>query len=812
MHRLRPVLLGLLLVLFPSVASAQKNRPEAIVIFKDGFHLRGRVMEKSDVIFDSASGQSFRVPAAGGFIYLDDHARRLHFSTTQIQEVIKINPSELKETITLKRSPPSYAGNAILPSWQFEKIDPWNSAWERVVTVFAPETQKRIYLKQRITTLTPYFMRAMTLYYAWDLCYLTQELGPTEVRDLVVKYHSSKVSMKEADKVLVLARFLRQAGWPEAADKEVQDHLKNYPGDAKTFEGIITALKEQRAGKFVDDLKLSAQVGRHEYVHEAFTVYDREDLAKVVEPKAQLAVQDLRAKVQATDEQLKKARALLQVLPAVSEDRPLWTGAARLILQELTPETLPRLETFIGFAEQHKRELDARRKPSQRTEEVMALAVTGWLQGNQAAEPDPKTARTLLRARRLVLDYLKSDSPVERAQLLKTFQRDGTVAADVLARLVTLVPPADPYPLDKLGDEPLKMSVSLADGEGSKYLLKLPPEYNHNRPYPVLIALHGAREKAETLLSRWEEQAARHGFILAVPTWSRALKPSYGYSAAEHAVVLDTLRDLRRRFQVDSDRVFLFGWEQGATMAFDVGMAHPGLFAGVLPMNGSVRYYPQRYWSNAQYLPFYVVEGESNGGNIKMTRALFKEWNRGHYPSIYIEYKGRGSTWFSAEIPHMMNWMSRKKRHHPMKELGRYHTGGREGEEFRTMRHGDNRFYWLGTEEVHDRYLNDVGSWRHTTRPATLQANISVGNVLEKGKARVWTGLHVRTRGVKQVTVWLGPGMIDFSKPLQLYVNGQQVGRSREVQPSLETLLEGLATTGDRQRLYFAKIAVNLRG
>lgn len=811
MLQLRPVLAAVLLTLLPVAASAQQ-RPEAIVVFKDGFHLRGRVMEKSDVIFDSASGQSFRVPSAGGFIYLDDHARRLHFSTTQIQEVLKINPSEIKETIVLKRSPPTSAGNSILPSWQFEKIDPWNSSWERVVTVFAPETQKRIYLKQRITTLTPHFMRAMTLYYAWDLCYLTQEVGPAEIRDLLVKYYDGKVKLKQADRVLNCARFLHQAGWTDAAAKEINDHLANYPGDAKMFEGLRTALKEQRAGKFVDQLEQYAKVGRHERVREALAEFERDDLAKAVAPKMQLAMQDLRAKIQATDEQLKKARTLLQALPSASEDRALWGGAARMILLELTPETLPRLETFIGFAEQHKRELDARRKPSQRTEEVMALAVTGWLQGNQAAEPDPKAARALLRARRLVLDYLKTDSAVQRAQLLKSFEREGAVPADVLARLVSLIPPVDPYSLDKLGTDPIKMSISLPDGVEGSYLLKLPPEYNHNRPYPVLIALHGAREKAETLLNRWEEQAARHGFILAVPLWSKALKPRYNYSAAEHAIVLDTLRDLRHRFQVDSDRVFLFGWEQGATMAFDVGMAHPDQFAGVLPMNGSVKYYPQRYASNAQYLPFYVVEGESNGSNIKMTRALFKDWNRGHYPSIYVEYKGRGSTWFAAEVPSMMNWMSRKKRHHPMKELGRFHTGGREGEEFRMMRHGDNRFYWLGTDEISDRYLNDPSGWRNLTRPATLQANISVGNELVKGKANVWTGLHVRTRGVKQVTVWIGPGMIDFRKPLRLYINSQQVGPARNLQPNLATLLEGLAATGDRQRVYFVKIAVNLRG
>src|SRR5207244_5425519 len=119
---------------------------------------------------------------------------------------------------------------------------------------------------------------------------------------------------------------------------------------------------------------------------------------------------------------------------------------------------------------------------------------------------------------------------------------------------------------------------------------------------------------------------------------------------------------LRRRFSVDSDRVFLFGREQGGLMAYDIGLSHPDQFAGVMPQNAAPRYvkggggdFISRYWPNAQYLPFYVVEGDVNGGNPTCNRHVFKEWIRWQYPCIYVEYKGRGSEWFAAEPPIMMD-------------------------------------------------------------------------------------------------------------------------------------------------------------
>jgi poly(3-hydroxybutyrate) depolymerase len=178
---------------------------------------------------------------------------------------------------------------------------------------------------------------------------------------------------------------------------------------------------------------------------------------------------------------------------------------------------------------------------------------------------------------------------------------------------------------------------------GVSYHIQLPPGYNHGRPWPVLMVLHHSQEKAEEELERWSDLAAQRGYILVAPQWTTGLKVPYGFSAKEHAAVLEALKDVRRKFQVDSDRVFLFGVESGGQPAFDIALSHPDQFAGALPMAARPDLYIPRYWPNAQYLHLYVVNGEFLGQAHKAMHNMCQEWIKHHYPAIYVEYKGRAA-------------------------------------------------------------------------------------------------------------------------------------------------------------------------
>ena len=115
------------------------------------------------------------------------------------------------------------------------------------------------------------------------------------------------------------------------------------------------------------------------------------------------------------------------------------------------------------------------------------------------------------------------------------------------------------------------------------------------------------------------------------------------------------------------------------------------------------------------------------------------------------------------------------------------------------MRRTDNRFYWVSTESILDKHIIPDGQdWNaRATRIscATVQGRIGEGNQI-----------NVNTRGLKQVTVWLGRDMmIDFDKPVTIRINGRPFLTNRRVPPNPTTLLEDLYLRGDRQRLFLAR-------
>ena len=548
-------------------------------------------------------------------------------------------------------------------------------------------------------------------------------------------------------------------------------------------------LQKEQAATFVLELEKAAKLGQHGTVGERLKSFKEDNLKDRVNGEAQLKVAEIEIKYKAANHQVEEARRLLNAFAKKVEkaNKPLFKQATDAILQELNPDTVGRLETFLSQAQVFEQTLKQGKQPTQSTEEVMSFAVTGWVLGNGAAEENVYAAQDLWAARGVLVEYMKSDEVTRKKLLAEIDERKWRV--DLLARALPLLPPADPF--EKLGKQLLKVN-----SVGTKpYYVQLPPDYQHvGRAHPVLMVLHHSKEKPDESLKRWSDLAAQYGFLLVAPSWRKRQDGTWGYSEREHAAVLDCLRDLRRRFAVDSDRVFLFGCEEGGKGVYDVGLAHPDQFAGVVPMSATPAFYPFRYWSNAMYLPFYVVNGERSGKSSLENKTIFKDWVRKNFASMYVEYKGRTLEWFEGEPRFIMDWMSRKQRPNPKVQAGITDV------EFKTMRPGDNRFYWLGTTQVLPQCLNDPDNWNKQTQPATLRGEIFKGN-----------HILIRTHGVADVIVWLGPGTLAYDEKggeTKVTLDVNQGVAIRKVQPSAAELLEHVFQTGDRQRLYWIRIHV----
>ena len=227
-----------------------------------------------------------------------------------------------------------------------------------------------------------------------------------------------------------------------------------------------------------------------------------------------------------------------------------------------------------------------------------------------------------------------------------------------------------------------------------RYFLQLPPEYNPYRRYPMVVTLHGAGTTAEQQIDwwagSWGNERPRAGRPPAAdtscwrPSGPAEHQDKYGYSAHEHAIVLGCFRDACRRFAVDTDRVFLSGHAMGGDAAWDIGLAHPDLWAGVIPVVAESDRFCTRYWENAKNLPFYLVCGELDDNRMaKNSRDLNRYLQRG-YNTTVVEYLGRGHEHFYDEILRLFDWMGRFHRDFFPREFS-----------CTTMREGDNFFWWV---------------------------------------------------------------------------------------------------------------------
>jgi pimeloyl-ACP methyl ester carboxylesterase len=776
-----------------------------VVYMKDGFRLDGKVRREATLIIDPLNGQAIPVFKGSHFFIMDDKVRWVIFNHRSVENV---EPDVNVRSDFVELQNPSAGGqsNKLPGSARLERITPFDDHWQR--SVFLTNDLGKYTVKQRLTVFTPYAARIESNSYQWNIFYLTKEFPP----DVIKKLLDAHPSLKEengpnADVRLKRFRFFLQADYLTIAQEELDRAIKDLPKDDKEVAARLdrskTALKQTYVRGIWDDLQTAHRAGRYRYVRERLRQFVLEQLDDRVAAEATA----LKTKYDAWDRQTQELDHLLGLVNGQFAGPPslLVAEAEEAIREGAGPETFDRLEPFLTIAAQYEKELSDHKSPTYPPADVFALAVTGWLMGRESAEPKVATMERYWTSAKFLAAYLRARDTAEQGRLFADYAHQNPLSLDEITQLIALAPPPDPVRPGAgaaNGVEDRQTQVPWTQVRPVNYNLKLPPEYRPTRSYPVLIVLHGAGERPHDALDRWAPEAARNGYILAAPDWGGAA--SYNYTSDEHAVVTELIRDLRRHFAVDSDRIFLTGYGDGGTMAFDVGLSHPDLFAGIIPVCAR----PKRtsdyfYWHNAQYLPFYIVVGELAGDCVNLNRWPFEQWMSRGYAALMTVYKGRPMEQFLAEIPMIFDWMNRKRRSSGFPELGRNANSMGNSEEFQSMREGDNRFYWVSLEQVNPKSVNHEIGIRNGS-PAAFTAAVRDNNAV-----------FINARGIKTMRLWFGRlweaqsgwrPMIDFAKPVKVTVNGRAWGKERMVQPSLQTMLDDLYRRGDRQRMFLTYI------
>lgn len=792
------------------------------VIMRDGFVITGRVTKERNL-----RGYSFDVVDDGPKVIIySAHSRK---GGKVEKNVPRPEYTAYKRAGRVGNSPPPAAG-------EFHAGD-FDEHWRRTLEVRRPDGNYHE-VKQLITYLDPYACQVDATSHRWRLAYHTSEMDPDQILRLLRNHPDLKEEEGKPDlaKRLAIVQFLKDTGWLAAARRELESLPKlipgNWPADqVERSDKLREELDTAETKYIIDELEAALKSGRYETASRYLAGYspkskDPAEITRLSVVKAQ--IETIRPKFEQTAhllddllDRVEGGRAIhaavggglaVIAVPRRKLAEPLATlvEAGHAVLQDLHPDSASRIELFRASAQQEMRRLNEGKKPINTPEQLLALAVTGWLKGSFGAETKPDSAVNCWKTRELAIAYFREDIGNQRRQMLDNYLSAGNaLPPSELAQVISLLPP--PFPEDL--SQPLGVEVKVADSDvrgiykretgtsidaanaGVPFFLHLPPEYHHGRSYPLLIGLTHTTVPAEKLAALLAPNCDRNGYILATIDWTNQFDTDgYDISGSKHPLVTSVLRDLLRRFQIDPDKVFLFGLGEGATFAFDMGASHPDLFAGVSTFGGMPKAEQfMHYWRNTQKLPYFVVTGEHGGGSVEQLRKVFEYWMPRGFPALMTMYKGRGVEWYTVEVGRMFDWMGRQTRARGTASL---RLNEPLFEPWQILRPTDNRFYWVGTTDVKPAHQMSGRTIRNGLSPAHIAADIQQGNKI-----------IVKVFGVRNVVIWLERNMIDWTRPVGVILNGQvPYGfRPHVMEPDLHLMFETLYRNQDRKMLFMGR-------
>jgi poly(3-hydroxybutyrate) depolymerase len=184
------------------------------------------------------------------------------------------------------------------------------------------------------------------------------------------------------------------------------------------------------------------------------------------------------------------------------------------------------------------------------------------------------------------------------------------------------------------------------DNSDQPYALYLPKDFNPAAKYPLVVALHGAGSNHRVSLSRVFGASGRGGefpplpevnYIVAAPF----ARGSLGYLGVAERDVYDMLADVKRRFPVDEDRVYLTGESMGGSGTLWLGLTRPDVWAAMAPVCGGAPAGTEELAPNALNLPVKLTHGDKDQTvPIEIARRWREHFTREGVRLDYKEYAG----------------------------------------------------------------------------------------------------------------------------------------------------------------------------
>ncbi|HWB11622.1 MAG TPA: alpha/beta hydrolase-fold protein [Pirellulales bacterium] len=759
------------------------------LIMKDGRVYEGRLVRLSSIGEQAAAVHDANAPQVQSIELVDDNLRRIFVPKAQVREAPPEADITPVETFNISQQV-SKRGGEVRALGAPIRITPFDEFGRRTFTMNTG--QGKIDVVQCITKITPHWTKVEAQHlmtgrnFVWDMRIATSSIPPDTLRKIVTRHVNPK---RIEDRLKLVKLFLQGERYADAR-QELQAVMQDFPDSKQRFESALRDLNQTSARRTLAEVEVRTKAGQHRLSTNVLQNFPTEGVAGETLQAVRQALDEYRGEFDRHNEVLQQINELVGKLD--TSERTKVEPACDEIKRELNLNTLGRMASFRQFW------ADA----SLSDQEKLSLAISGWLVGTDDALRKLPVAVSLFDCRNLVRQYLAESAKIKRKQILADLAAQEAATPELISKLLRyMLPPVETTASDGGPAGFFELSVNGLTGQPPiTYYVQLPPEYDPHRPYPAVVTLNGSGTTPQQQIDWWAGaagengerlgQATRYGYIVIAPAWTTEGQIEYGFSAAEHAAVLNSLRDACRRFSIDTDRVFLSGHSMGGDAAWDLALAHPDLWAGVIPVVARSDMYIGLLWENMRRLPFYLVSGELDGGKAKLNAKDLDRYltntRDGGFNATVVEFQGRGHEHFSDEILRLFDWMNRFERDFFPKDFT-----------VKSLRPWDNYFWWVELDEFPEKAMIDPEEWstKKARNPAQTKAQANAANGL------------VVTTAAKRSIIWLSPELIDFKHKLSISVNGRLARLPGSgVEPSLAVMLEDARTRADRKHPFWAKL------
>ncbi len=360
------------------------------------------------------------------------------------------------------------------------------------------------------------------------------------------------------------------------------------------------------------------------------------------------------------------------------------------------------------------------------------------------------------------------------------------------------------------------------------YTVLLPNNYNPQKAYPLLVVLHGAVFMQDDLQPYADSSATRYyhrhftkyasqaNMIVVYPNASR--KYNWVYPDSGFRVTPDIIHYLKQFINIDDNAVYITGHSNGATGSFGYLLKQPSLFAGFSGMNTQpIIRTGGTFLLNARNRNFYNIATDkdyyyppaANDSISKLAHQLNINWT--------VDMQKGFPHWFpqfdTADVPV-------KKMFASMLSYQRNPFQNTLYWECDNIQYG--RCDWLSITRLdtlqqrakwHLQYNFTIPYWIDNMNPDKIIDSSSAGFRYPRQSGAVQATyaanvFRIESSCVQSLRIFLSPQMIDFSKPVAVWINGKKVF-DKKVQYNKTFMLQNFREQFDRKAIWVGYIDVN---